>query len=312
MSTEIRLPAPSSSDLLTGSPASLVIGRADALRSADDIREGLGVSADTWSALLERTKSGDAGASATTWVGDRKVIIGVLPEPCSRHNSPSRAWAIPGLVKTVASEKDALVVHVLSDAEHAVAAGLATARGLPLFDGTSKDAEQRVVSLLLMDGGSVVVPAGLREAMDGVRLAARLFDTPTNVLHTDGFVEEAQAVAVQTGCSLEVIRGEDLREQGFGGLYGVACGKVFFGESTRSNRKTLQRLDFLNRSSLCAPRCPPWHRHRTVRGYGIPMKIQDIGVQHLKVHCISRWETAGCPSQKSTPQMHPRELCGWR
>ena len=72
-----------------------------------------------------------------------------------------------------------------------------------------------------MDGGSVVVPAGLREAMDGVRLAARLFDTPTNVLHTDGFVEEAQAVAAQTGSSLEVIRGEDLREQGFGGLYGV-------------------------------------------------------------------------------------------
>jgi len=221
MSTEIRLSAAPTPELLTDVTAAMVIGRAELLRGADAVREGLGVSADTWAALLERTKAGDAGASATTWVGGRKVVLGVLPEPCSRHNSPSRAWAIPGLVKAVASEKNAVLLHLLSSAEHAVAAGLATARALPLFDGTSSDKEDRVLTVVLMDGDTPVLPAGLREAMDGVRLAARLFDTPTNILHTDGFVGEAEAVAARTGSGIEVIRGEDLRDQGFGGLYGV-------------------------------------------------------------------------------------------
>jgi probable aminopeptidase NPEPL1 len=221
MSTEIRLPAQPSPELLTGSAVTLVIGRADVLRSADRARGGLGVPEDTWAALLDRTKAGDSGASATTWVGARKIIVGVLPEPCSRHNSPSRAWAIPGLVKAVAGEDEALVVHLLSDAEHAVAAGLATARALPLFVGTSGERKDRSVSVVFLDGDTPVLPAGLREAMDGVRLAARLFDTPTNQLHTDAFVEEARAVAARTGASIEVIQGEDLAEQGFGGLHGV-------------------------------------------------------------------------------------------
>jgi probable aminopeptidase NPEPL1 len=221
MSTEIRLPAQPTPDLLSSVPVALVIGRADALRAADRVREGLGVPEDTWATMLDRTKPGDSGASSSTWIGSRKILVGVLPEACSRHNSPSRAWAIPGLVKAVASEPDALVAHVLSDASHAIAAGLATARALPLFDGSSSESEPRTLSLVLLDGVSPVLPAGLREGIAGVRLAARLFDMPTNQLHTDAFVAEAQAVAECTGAGIEIIRGEELRDQGFGGLYGV-------------------------------------------------------------------------------------------
>ena len=221
MSTEICLPAQPTPDLLASTAAVLVIGRIDALRAAERVQEGIGVDAETWAAMLDRTQPGDAGASATTWVGARKITLGVLPEACSRHNSPSRAWAIPGLVKVVAAEKDALVVHLLSDASHAAAAGLATARALPLFSGSSTAPEARTLSLVLLDGVSPVLPAGLREAIDGVRLAARLFDMPTNQLHTDAFVDEAQAVADRTGAGIEIIRGEALREEGFGGLYGV-------------------------------------------------------------------------------------------
>lgn len=221
MSTDIRLPAQPTPDLLTGAPATLVVGRADVLREAARVREGLGVPEETWNALLDRTKPGDSGASATTWIGARKVVLGVLPEVCSRHNSPSRAWAIPGLVKSIASEKEALVLHLLSDASHAVAVGLATARALPLFDGTSAEDEARTVSLVMLEGVAPVVPAGLREGIDGVRMAARLFDMPTNQLHTDAFVEEARTLAARTGSGIEVIQGEDLKDQGFGGLYGV-------------------------------------------------------------------------------------------
>ena len=76
----------------------VLIGRRSSLQAAE-IPALAGVDAETWTAMLERTDPGDRGASATTWVGTRKVVAGLLPEPCSRHNSPSRAWAIPGLVK---------------------------------------------------------------------------------------------------------------------------------------------------------------------------------------------------------------------
>ncbi|MCB9743183.1 MAG: hypothetical protein H6740_11335 [Alphaproteobacteria bacterium] len=39
---------------------------------------------------------GDWGASTRAWAARaRRVTLGVLPEPCARTNSPSRAWAIP-------------------------------------------------------------------------------------------------------------------------------------------------------------------------------------------------------------------------
>lgn len=59
---------------------------------------------------------------------------------------------------------------------------------------------------------------------EGVRLAARLVDTPPNFLHTSAFVDEAMAVASAlegNGVTAKVIRGHELAEQGFGGIYGV-------------------------------------------------------------------------------------------
>lgn len=65
-------------------------------------------------------------------------------------------------------------------------------------------------------------------AAEGIQLAARLVDTPPNVLHTSAFIEEAMAVArgLGGGVTMKVIRGDDLARQGFGGLYGVGKAAV--------------------------------------------------------------------------------------
>ncbi|CAN0298706.1 unnamed protein product, partial [Hapterophycus canaliculatus] len=67
------------------------------------------------------------------------------------------------------------------------------------------------------------------QAAEGIQLAARLVDTPPNILSTSAFVEEAMSIArclPPSTCAVKVIRGEDLEEQGFGGLYGVGKAAV--------------------------------------------------------------------------------------
>ena len=91
----------------------VVFGRRHRLEEAPLVAQ-LGISEETWAAMLSATKPGDAGASTTTWAGSRRVVVGVLPEVCSRHNSPSRAWAIPAIAKQAKGDADAVVVALVS------------------------------------------------------------------------------------------------------------------------------------------------------------------------------------------------------
>ncbi len=63
--------------------------------------------------------------------------------------------------------------------------------------------------------------SALQDAAYGIRLAARIVDTPCNEMHTDGFLECVKDVADQLGIKPVIIRGEELNERGFGGIYGV-------------------------------------------------------------------------------------------
>jgi len=197
-----------------------VLGRKALLRDPD-LRETLGLPADSWEAMLERTNGGDGGGSATTWVGRRKVTAGVLPDACSRHNSPSRAWAIPALARKADGSEDAGVILCVEDTAHAFAAALAAARAFPLYSAASGKRSRRTVSLLVMGPDGPVSDPQIQAGIEGVRLAAELFDTPTSDLHTDAFALRAREVAASVGAECSVTRGEALREQGFGGLWAV-------------------------------------------------------------------------------------------
>jgi len=198
----------------------VVIGRADRLRDPAVVAAA-GVDEATWEAMVEATKPGDGGARAETWVGGAKVVMGVLPEVCSRHNSPSRAWAIPSLAGAACGAADAVLVLALDHADYARAACIAAARALPVYDrSTGDDRSQRIEIVALGPDGPIDDPQ-LAVLIDSVRLAASLFDRPPDDLNTTEFVRVAQGIAEETGANLTLIQGTDLRDQGFGGLWGV-------------------------------------------------------------------------------------------
>jgi len=61
---------------------------------------------------------------------------------------------------------------------------------------------------------------------DGIRLAARIVDTPCNYMHTTALVQEAKQVAQDLGVDILVIKGTELRDRGFGALYSVGKASV--------------------------------------------------------------------------------------
>ena len=66
----------------------------------------------------------------------------------------------------------------------------------------------------------------MESSSEAIQLTARLVDTPCNEMNTDHFVEEAKLVASKLGIVPTIIRGEELRERGFGGIYGVGKASV--------------------------------------------------------------------------------------
>ncbi len=68
--------------------------------------------------------------------------------------------------------------------------------------------------------------SALQDASFGIRLAARIVDAPCNEMHTDAFVQEVNEVGKALGIKPVVVRGEELRKRGFGGIYGVGKAAV--------------------------------------------------------------------------------------
>lgn len=168
------------------------------------------------------------------------VTLHALPTQVSRANSLARPHSIASFVKKhrslVASSDEmsdeaVLVVLVLPQHKETwFAAGAAVARaapqyshkqktvtGLPLADKKDEDALTVVYENSLSNDEAALA----QHTANAIQLSQRLVDAPPNELHSDAFVAEAQAVAKRTGAKATVIQGEALREQGFGGIYGV-------------------------------------------------------------------------------------------
>eukprot|EP01051_Picozoa_sp_SAG22_P007512 SAG22_NODE_531_length_9422_cov_86.532983_6_plen_511_part_00 len=178
------------------------------------------------------TPGTDDGAVAETVIAAaggalRRVAVAMLPTACSRHNSPAHPHATTTLLRGLTKGSGAIgIVLVLSDPSHALAAAAAVARAYPSYSLKSGGSTPGTVTVALVGaaGAADVTMAGLAAA--GVRKACALVDTPTNVLHTTAFVAEAQATcaALQEKfphVSIKVIEGEELKEQGLGGIFGV-------------------------------------------------------------------------------------------
>lgn len=210
---------------ITACPTLLVIGRKERLLREDVLALVSPVPRGVWEQMVLRNEPGDRGRAITTHTEGTptKVVAGLLPEACSRHNSPSRSWAIPSLVAAAGLMGDVGIVLAVDDLDHAFAATLAVARAHPSFSATSTRIE-REARLLVLDpqGKPLQDTQRLQVAADALRFAADLVDQPPNTLTTTALVEVARQVAARHAkASIYVVQGQQLADLGLGGIWGV-------------------------------------------------------------------------------------------
>jgi probable aminopeptidase NPEPL1 len=206
---------------LADAEAVIVIGRQQRLLAEDVLAILPPMPPGAWDDMVRRGDAGDHGRAATTHTGGspRKITAGILPEPCSRHNAPSRAGAIPGLIRGASGNRTAVILAV-DEPGHAFAAVLGAARAFPVYSGASRHAESHVRIAVLANGPFDAERC--RSGADAVRFAARLTDVPPNLLTTTTFVESAREVASRlSGVSVTVFQGDVLLTEGLGGLWNV-------------------------------------------------------------------------------------------
>ncbi|XP_017337804.1 probable aminopeptidase NPEPL1 isoform X2 [Ictalurus punctatus] len=157
------------------------------------------------------------------------VSVAALPSRVSRHNSPSSAHFLTRLVRTCLPAGNNRCILMLCEQSDVFASACAIARAFPLFTRRSASCtleKKRVTVEFVIVGQdtSHLDPstlASLNNVVDGVRLAARIVDTPCSEMNTDHFLEEIKAVGNELGITPTIIRGKELKQRGFGGIYGV-------------------------------------------------------------------------------------------
>lgn len=240
---ELRFEAPS---LDVPAAATVLVGRQSSLLGVSPKLLPAGIPIELWKALVAKVKPGDAGSTASTMFttpsgGAATLVAAVLPEHCSRHNAQFRPHAITTLVGPAATDAanepgGAAIILILDHLSHASGAACAAARAFPLYSMKNvrqPPAERGTVRIGLatptapIDGPlSAGIYGPCAKAAEAIRMAARLVDTPPEVLTTTAFVGEAEAVvarlrAMGREVMVEVIAGEQLRDRGYGGLWGV-------------------------------------------------------------------------------------------
>lgn len=204
----------------------VLLGRAALLKRADvlDLLPS-GVSAAVWTEMVDQGDPGDHGRTTQTFTGrapTRRLVAGVLPEVCSRHNSPSRAWAIPSLVAAAGRRGSVGIICVLEHGDHAYASALAVARAHPTYTLSRPRGERKVRVCLLGPSGPIAPTPAITEGAAAVRFAAELVDRPPDRLGPDALVDEALRVAGRHATVQPyIVRGARLAELGLGAIAGV-------------------------------------------------------------------------------------------
>ena len=176
-----------------------------------------------YAAMLASLKPGDEGTHTTTWTPKGQLFLAALPLSVSRHNSETRSWAITKQLAAAPKKGALVVVLALTDESHAMAAALAASRCFPTYSGTKNSKERSVTLILVAPTGVVTDDKGrIAAAIKGARFTASLVDMPPNILTPAHFVALAKETAAQMpNTTITVISGEDARDAGMGGIWGV-------------------------------------------------------------------------------------------
>jgi probable aminopeptidase NPEPL1 len=123
------------------------------------------------------------------------------------------------------------LIHVVCNKVDLVPIAKTIAMSFPLYCAKTADTTHRSfkVRFTSVDDNDKCEKAGLINLMDNVRQAAKIADMPCNFMHCTRFLEEADQVVKSLNndkISFKVIRGDELRDQGFGGLFSVGQASV--------------------------------------------------------------------------------------
>jgi len=179
---------------------------------------------------------GEATDEGSPHSSTARVIVCLLPSnKAARHNSPSKPHIVNSVVKSYRSAGNNLIVLVPELPEYAFSQACAVARCFPLYtakttnSGRDKVVNHSVINLVVnisADSQSGLLLESIRLTIAQVRRCQELVDTPPNILTTAHYVNIATATAKELGCDAKVISGEQLKEQGLGGLFAVGQASV--------------------------------------------------------------------------------------
>ncbi|XP_044746462.1 probable aminopeptidase NPEPL1 [Coccinella septempunctata] len=163
--------------------------------------------------------------------------IASLPSKCSRHNTTARSHAVTRMVQSLASGTDLGLdeyVVIVCEGRDFYASAVAVARAYPSYNKKSNTAKNITVYVEFMIVSEKAGAAEgyldeptiqlLSDTCYALKMCQRIVDTPCCYMNIDHFISEAQTVAYSLKTGIEVIRGEELNQRGFGGIYGVGKG----------------------------------------------------------------------------------------
>ncbi|CAB3232434.1 unnamed protein product [Arctia plantaginis] len=237
----------------------LIVGQASHIASLtwDDVRCKLEprVTEEAWRRGIQCVTS-SPGDSCELW--PRAASLATLPARRSRHAAPARSHALAKIVRATQRSSDETIVLVCRKRD-ALASAASIGRSYPLYHARSPaaplgapaappapparaltveihlvhekllgDAESEEEGIGTLDPAlcdnalSAEELSTLQDVAEATRLAARITDTPANIMNVDSFIEEAFKLSKDLDISAPtVIRGEELKAKGMGGLYGV-------------------------------------------------------------------------------------------
>ena len=208
----------------------LLIGTAAQLAETDNLKN-----LPFWSEAVEAAinEASEGALYWTTLPQKKRLAIANISGVATRYNCPDRPDLIIASVAeaTKAVGDKPLDIFVCCTNELVVASAIPKATTRP-FSAKSGRAEKayrnsappvRVFFLSPLKAN----PDHLKAITTNIQICMRLIDAPTNLLDTTTFPEIAAGFAKKLGFGFEIIVGEDLREQGFGGLYDVGKAAEF-------------------------------------------------------------------------------------
>lgn len=182
-------------------------------------------------ALAAEGKPGDLGAVfisrnlANAKAKPKKLMIGLLPDSGSRHNSPARTESVRRVVAQLGAIDKAAVLAILDDEEHGVGVAVGVARAVPSYTRKSDMPKKPgTITLALVSAkGEFKKPKPAEKAnAEYARVAARLVDMPPTELSPGPLAREAKKLFRSLdGVRVTEVVGDKLLEKGLGAIHGV-------------------------------------------------------------------------------------------